>query len=307
MVHLFTETELNPAICNPGATCSTATTNQRRKLNLQDPKNGVSYGFVDKWDDGGTGNYHGMLLSAQRRLNRGVTISANYTWSHCISDVTNSLPNGGAGGGGIYIFGNNRALDRGNCTTSAVDHRHLASMTALVESPKFNTKWMQWVAGDWRVSSSVSMASGGYFTVTTGQDNAFTGEGGQRPNLNSDVNAYAIGTGCPSAPCVSWLNTSTSAPSFKFPAGGTYGNLSTGNLLGPGNLNLNASLSRLYHVREHQTLEFRADSQNLLNRANFGNPGAVMSATANFGKIQATAPGQSGAARIMQFAVKYAF
>ena len=55
MVHLFTETELNPAIFNPAT--PTATTNQRRKLNLQDPKNGIAYGFVDKWDDGGTGNY----------------------------------------------------------------------------------------------------------------------------------------------------------------------------------------------------------------------------------------------------------
>lgn len=306
MVHLFTETELNPAICTAGPACTTGTTNQRRKLYLQDPKNGIAYGFVDKWDDGGTGNYNGLLLSAQRRFSRGITLSANYTWSHCISDVTNSLPNGGAGGGGIYIFGNNRRLDRGNCSTSAVDHRHLASMTAVAEIPKFSritNPWLNQIVSGWRGASSVSMASGGYFTVTTGQDNAFSGEGGQRPNLNTAVSTSAVGTGCPNAPCVSWLNPAA----FQTPAPGTYGNLSTSNLEGPGALNVNVSLSRLFKVRERQVLELRADSQNVLNRTNFANPGTVMSATTTFGRITATAPGQLGTPRIMQFAVKYSF
>jgi hypothetical protein len=102
---------------------------------------------------------------------------------------------------------------------------------------------------------------------------------------------------------VSWLNPAA----FALPVSGTYGNLSTANLLGPGALNVNASLSRLFKVRERQVLELRADSQNLLNRANFANPGASMAATANFGKITSTAPGQLGTPRIMQFAVKYTF
>ena len=314
MIHLFSETELNPATflglgaCNINGTnfavcSSTATTNQRRKLNLQDPKNGINYGFVDKWDDGGTGNYNGLLLSGQRRLDHGVTVSANYTWSHCIADSTNSLPNGGAGGGGIYLFGNNRRLDRGNCYLSGSDHRHIAAMTAVAETPKFSNQWVNRIVSGWRGSGTVTMGTGGFFTVVTGQDNALSGEGGQRPNLNSGVSTSAIGNGCASAPCVSWLNTAA----FTTPAAGTYGNLGTANMVGPGFLNLNASLSRLFHVRERQTLELRADSQNLLNRANFANPNVTSSSTANFGLITSTAGGQIGTARVMQFALKYMF
>ncbi len=296
MVHLFTETELNPAVYGPGATL--ANTNTRRKLYLQDPVNGIAYGFVDKWDDGGTGTYNAVLLSAQRRYSHGVTLSANYTLSHCIADVTNSLPNGGAGGGGIYIFGNNRSLDRGNCTVSAVDHRHIANLTAVAETPKFTDKWMNRIVSGWRASGAATLQSGGFITVVTGADNALSGEGGQRPNLVSGVSPFASSPGCAVAPCVAFLNSAA----FSAPAPGTYGNLSTGNILGPGSLVFNASTSRLFHVRERQTLELRADAQNLLNKVNFSNPGTSTSATSTFGLITSGSP-----ARIMQFAVKYMF
>lgn len=307
-VHLFTETELNPAVfippvCPPGVTtnCSSlANTNQRRKLNLQDPANGKYYGFVDKWDDGGTGNYNGLFLSVQRRLSRGITLSANYTWSHCISDVVNSLPNGGAGGGGIYIFGNNRSLDRGNCNTSAADHRHVANMTGVFEMPKFSDKWVQMFASGWRASAAVTMYSGSWLTVVTGQDNAFSGEGGQRPN-QALSNVYASNQGAACAlvlSCVQWMNGAAFGP----PAPGTYGNLGTATVEGPGNLTVNAGLSRLFRITERQTLELRGEAQNALNRTNLGAPNVSEATTSRFGTITT-----SGPARIMQFALKYGF
>src|SRR5439155_114832 len=92
--HLWALQQLNPAVFIPG-TCSagqygltaagscstTANTNSRRVLALEN-----YFGTVNRIDSGATASYQGLVLSAQRRAVRGVTMTGNYTWSHCITD-----------------------------------------------------------------------------------------------------------------------------------------------------------------------------------------------------------------------------
>jgi len=290
MVHLFGTRELNPGVFAPGATVGNL--NSRRLFNQLNPTFGKYFGFTDTWDDGGTGSYNGMLLSLQKRFSRGVTVNVNYTWSHCLSNPVNSVPNGGNGGGGVYMFDNNRALDRGNCSTSANDKRHIANMTAVGEVPKFSKKWATWVASGWKASGTVGMSTGSYFSVVTGVDNALTGKNAttQRPNQQL-ANVYGDGTSA------FYLNKAA----FASPLPGTYGGLGQSNILGPGNLTFNAGLGRSFRIREGQAVEVRGEAQNVLNRINYGNPVASL-ASSTFGQILS-----SGQARIMQFAIKYSF
>src|SRR5437868_4619714 len=75
---------LNGVPYNPCST--TANTNQRRVFSLERPKDGQLMAFVSDTDFGATQSYNGLLLSVERRAAKGVTVSGNYTWAHCVGD-----------------------------------------------------------------------------------------------------------------------------------------------------------------------------------------------------------------------------
>src|SRR5207237_10671438 len=101
--------QLGPTATGPCST--TANTNQRRVLARANSQYGQYYGTVNRIDSGATGSYSGLVLSVQRRAAKGVTITGNYTLSHCISDnvLTNTGNSGNADGG--YLNPQNRAFD----------------------------------------------------------------------------------------------------------------------------------------------------------------------------------------------------
>lgn len=306
-VHLWTDQELNPALYIPGncvagqyglkapGPCSTlGNTQARRQLTQLNPTQGPYYANLEYLNDGGTASYNALVVSAEHRFAKSFSMLANYTWAHCISDLqTTELS------GPVYTDPYNRRFDRGNCT--AVDVRQNFNLTAVLQSPHFSSKAMRWVAGDWQLAPIVTANSGSYFAVTTGVDNAYSGIGGQRPNL------VAGSPYCANRNYNCWLNFSAFGP----PAPGALGNLGINNLAGPGYFDVDLALSRRFAIKERQYLEIRAESFNIENRVNFLNPAAVglvggTSGSAlnssNFGRIQADA-----APRIMQFAVKYTF
>ena len=156
-------------------------------------------------------------------------------------------------------------------------------------------------ASDWKSSATVRMNSGGPLTVVTGVDDALNGINAST-QYASQVSADTYGnkssdnlTGTNSTSF--WLNRAA----FARPAPGTYGNMGPGTLHGPGSLNFDAGLSRLFQIKERQRVELRAEAQNVLNRTNFLDPSTSLSAN-TFGRIQSARD-----PRIMQFALKYSF
>jgi len=104
----------------------------RRILSLVDfQKTGRLVGALAEYQSVGKMSYHGMLLDMRKRASRGVTLSANYTWSHCLSSDEDTLNGNLYDSLNTYIFVNDR--DRGitNCTS---DRRHLANLTAVANA-----------------------------------------------------------------------------------------------------------------------------------------------------------------------------
>jgi Carboxypeptidase regulatory-like domain len=321
--HLTNESQINPAIYFPGApvngvctyqgytlqttgaTCSTtANTNQRRLLYLQNPVEGQYYGIIATTDNGGTASYNGLYLQAQKRLSHGASILANYTWSHCISDLWNGNP-GNNGVSNATPF--NRRNDRGHCDSGGAqssDLRHIFNLSVVAQTPKFANLTLRKIAGDWQFSPILKMRSGYYFTVTTGQDNALNGQASsnQRPNLVPGVNPYATDKNADH-----WLNPAA----FIAPASGTLGTLARNGLQGPGMFQLDMAVSRTFPVGEGRSIQLRGEAFNLPNHVNLSIPVAMLNNSAAFGKIQSDISGTSGLStgdpRIMQFALKFVF
>jgi hypothetical protein len=281
---------VNYSVCS-----TTANINQRRTYYLQNPLQGQYYAVIATLDDGGTANYNGLFLSAQKRLNKGTSVLANYTWSHCLSDVWNGFP---GNTGQSSVTPGDRHHDHGNCATS--DQRQVFNLSIVAPTPKFSNRALRLVAGDWQVSPIMKIKSAQFFTVTTGVDNALSGEGGQRPNL-ANLNPY---------PASQTVNNWILASAFAAPAPGTYGNLSPYNLKGPGMFQLDLALSRIFRVREKDSVQVRAEAFNLPNHLNPNIPVAATNSGA-FGQIQTDISGTSGLTagdqRIVQFALKYVF
>jgi hypothetical protein len=298
-IHAWTYNPINPGVDIPGATAGNIAT--RRALYLENPAQGGAYGTVTQQDDGGTASYNSGLFSVQHRLANNFTLLANYTWSHCISDpIVNDL-------GTAYTQPNNRRYDRGNC--SGIDRRHIVNISGVYQTPQFAGRALRIAASGWRISTIVTMQSGQWMTVTSGTDNALNGVAtGQRPNqvLSDPYAAHQSAT--------QWLNPAAFVPA----ATGTYGFVGISNLLGPGELQIDASIARTFAIREKQKLEFRAEVFNLPNRINLNTPVSLALNSPQFGQItsdittsqgaQAAGSGpQPGDPRIIQLALKFLF
>ena len=299
-IHLANGYEADPAVYLPGDSCviagttyspcsSTSNTNQRRQLYLQNPAQGQYFSTMLRGDDSGTRSYNAMALTLQKRRTKGVTLLANYTWSHCIDDGLQQ-----------QISGRNiierRRANRGNCE---LDRRHNFNMSTVYETPQFSNGTLRALGTGWQVSGIVRILSGPYLTLASGLDNALSGTSDQRPNQVL-ASPYA-----PNKSINLWLNPAA----FTQPALGTYGTLGTRNVLGPGSIQIDMGLTRTFRIGEKQSVMFRAEAFNMPNHVNPCPPTGTNATCPNvtltdsaFGRILSV-----GDPRIMQIALKYVF
>jgi len=272
-----------------GAACSTSgNTNSRRVLALINPSEASLFGRVTARTDGGTQQYHGLLMSIQRRAAQGVNVGANYTWSHCIGDEPNANDTGVGGTG--FLVPNDRARDRSNCVSS--DRRHIFNMTVVASTPQFANTTLRHLASGWSVSGIYRLSTGQYLTILSGLDRALTGQSGnQRADLAKTDVFGDVGS----------VNNYLDPAAFAQPAIGTFGNLGKANIEGPNSWQLDIALSRGFQIREGQRLEFRVEAFNVTNSLLRGNPVTQLNRN-TLGQIVSARDG-----RIMQFALKYAF
>jgi hypothetical protein len=300
---------LNPQIYIPG-TCvagqygltapgncsstSAANTAARRLLTILNPAAGPSYSTIAYVDGGSTASYNALLVSAQHRMSKNFSVLANWTWSHCVADPSTTEITGPN-----YVDPNNRAADRSNCSA---DHRQAVNISGVITSPRVSGRWLGLLANGWQASPLFRWSTGNLTTATYGTDVALTGAGNQRAQQILS-NVYGDGS------VTNYLNLNAFLAPAQAPQG-VYATTRPFTISGPNVMNIDLALSRNFKIRESGTVTFRAEAFNLPNSVMFGPPTAALNST-NFGRlaprVQSTAPGDSSTARIMQFAIKYAF
>jgi hypothetical protein len=177
---------------------------------------------------------------------------------------------------------------------------------------------LQRVIGDWALSGVTTIQDGQYMTITDTGGSIFLGGSGAISTANmcpGFTYAQVLASGSMDARVTSGLlggngyftGNSSLAGSALCPTptignGKGFGNMGGGAVLGPGQFNFDASLSKLIRIREKQALQFRSEFFNILNHPQFALPGLGANQS-TFGQITS----MSVSPRVIQLALKYQF
>lgn len=280
----------------------------RSAANLVNPATGLrqfpQLGQVDYKTADSDSTFHALQVSLRRNFRHGFLLSTNYQWSHSIND--------GSVGGGEALAPENincRACDRGS---SDQDIRQVLTSSAVWELPFGRGKrYLHDAKGFWG-----TMASGwelsGIGTARTGRpvNLLVTRKATDLPDQNSGNQRPDYIAGVATTPANQTVGNWLNAAAYAVPAKGTWGNVGKNTARGPGLWQMDPALTKRTRLFEGLSLDFRAEIFNVFNRAQYGDPVALISNTANFGKITApvntTATG-SGTPRQMQFMLRLSF
>jgi hypothetical protein len=243
------------------------------------------------WWSSGDSNYNALQLDLNHRLGHGLQIRGVYTYSKSLDDGTAWNSSVGTNAPGFVMFPPNPKIDWG---LSTYDIRNAAVINGTYEIPFRNR-----ILGGWSVSAIETLQSGFPFTPQLGYNPSNDGDSRNpvRPNWNPSFTGPTI-LGGP--------NEYFNPAAFATPLSGTYGNVGRDTLIGPGIAELDLSALKKTALSEKVTLQFRAELFNILNRANFGTPNAVVfsSATSGISPTAGVITSTSTTSRQIQFGLK---
>ncbi len=236
-------------------------------------------------------DYNSMQMTVNRRFSRGFSLLASYTFGKSIDEISEDKFNPTAV---ALTNSNNRRLDR---SVSDFDTRQVLTLSYVWELPKVRRLGLvgRQVLSNWQLNGITSFRTGNPINIVSGQDTNLDGNNNDRPNIVGDPSLS--GSQTREQKIAGYFNVAA----FRAASTGSDGTTGRNILYGPGASNWTVSLFKLIEVRERQRIQFRAEFFNFFNHTNLGNPNATLSSS-NFGRILS-----AGAARVIQFGLKYSF
>jgi hypothetical protein len=228
-------------------------------------------------------NYNALQIKYQRRLSHGLQALGFYAWSHCIDDASNDSD----------VFGNNPAIDRGNCDFD-IRHSFHGVITYNIPTPQIGT-FGKTILGGWSVDTIAAVQSAPPVDLSTSLTLSNPTENATvRPDVVPGIPLYLYGAqcaaanggvACPGGKAINFIpgavvggcpDGSQSVGPFCNPPTDSNGNpLRQGNLgrnvlRGFGVTQIDLAVRRQFNFTERWNLQFSAEMFNVLNHPNFG-------------------------------------
>jgi len=266
------------------------------------------FGNVNEFSTGAGSNYTGLQASVNKQF-AGLTLRGNYTYSHCLDEISNGglLPFSSLGI--IYPLPGDLSREYGNCD---YDIRQNISAFGIYEVPFHSSHAMlNGTLGGWQVSQTAILHSGVPFSVlsapyTANNQGIFQGSGPQYANRVPGVPLYLKTpvAGVTQTGTRQWLNPDAFAsvvdPGTGACAGGDspancqFGNSGRNQYRGPHFTYSQLYLTKKIPITEHVTFRFDTQFFNVFNHPNLalpsnqaGTPGKPATQT-GFGAISST-------------------
>jgi hypothetical protein len=241
----------------------------------------------------GDSSYNALQVDANHRFSDRFSVRGVYTWSKTIDD--GDSPNSTTSGNEPALVSNpfDLGADKG---LANFDVRNTAVISATWVLPSGPVKAL---TGGWTVNSIVTLQGGFPFTPQLSYNPSNNGDTRNpvRPFVNPAFTGPVI-LGNPNE----WFNP---AAFIAPPANsGFYGNLGRDTLIGPGLATWDFSLLKNMPLRENTNLQFRTEIFNLLDRANFNSPNAVVFTPSGVSPTAGLITSTATSSRQIQFGLK---
>ncbi len=259
------------------------------------------------WFSEGVSSYNALQVDVNRRFGGGLTLRGVYTFSKVLDDG-DSL-NATTSGGGPALASNPFNL-RSDWGLGTFDVRHVAVANATYTLPLgYGRRFLGSVRGfgsaavsGWTVNSIVTLQGGFPFSPQLSYNPSNNGDTRNpvRPFANPAFTGPVI-----LGKADKWFNPNAFLAPANTPAnGGFYGNVGRDTLIGPGLATWDFSVLKDIPIRERLNLQFRAEIFNLLNRANFNLPNAVVFTPSGVSPTAGAITSTSTTSRQVQFGLK---
>jgi len=240
--------------------------------------------------------YHSLQATLSQQVSKGLTFQVAYTFSKSENNLT------------VLNDQNTLALDKARAAFDRTE-RLIANFDYQLPLPSRTAGIERALTQGWSLTGIVLLQTGLPMTLTDPNGGTVYGRAATSTIMMCPGASYAslATAGSVSARLNQWINPSAicSPPVLGSDGSQGYGNAGQSILNGPGQVNSDFSLGKVWRVggiREPAQLAFRVEFYNAMNHSQFANPGTTFR-TAGFGVITQTAV----APRLIQFGLKYLF